>query len=215
MDPQSQLYGATLVRRRDAGGQKFVALTYDDGPNDPHTGRLLDVLARENIRATFFMIGRYVAEHAAIARLVADAGHEIGNHTTSHPNLIFQNAASTRRELEACTRALDDAVGQHTSYFRPPYGGRRPSTLRAARQLGLTTVMWSVSGKDWTLGARGIEKQVLSRVRGGDVILLHDGGDRGFGRDRSATVAATAALIPKLRDLGYKFVSVGEMFATT
>jgi peptidoglycan/xylan/chitin deacetylase (PgdA/CDA1 family) len=212
MDPQSQLYGATLVRRRDAAGQKLLALTYDDGPNDPHTGRLLDVLARENVRATFFMIGRYAAVHAGIARLVASAGHEIGNHTASHPNLIFRTATATQQELAACERSLADAVGAHSALFRPPFGGRRPSTLRAARRAGLTTAMWSVSGKDWKLDARGIEQQLLRHVRGGEIILLHDGGDRAFGADRSATVAATAAVIPQLRDEGYQFVSVGEMF---
>jgi peptidoglycan/xylan/chitin deacetylase (PgdA/CDA1 family) len=215
MDPQSQLYGATLVRRRDAAGKKLLALTYDDGPNDPHTGHLLEVLTRENVRATFFMIGRYAAAHAHIARLVASAGHEIGNHTASHPNLIFRTALATQQQLESCERSLTDAVGPHSRYFRPPFGGRRPSTLRAVQRLGLTTVMWSVSGRDWKLGTRGIEQHVAEHIRGGDIILLHDGSDRAFGADRSATVAATAALIPKLRDEGYRFVSVGEMFGET
>jgi len=213
MDPRSQLYGATVVRRSDAAGQKLIALTYDDGPNDPHTGRLLDELAKQNVRATFFMIGRYAAEHPELARLVASAGHEIANHTYSHPNLIFRSGAQARQEFAACTRALHDAVGAHTSFFRPPFGGRRPVTLRTARQLGLQTVMWSVSAQDWKRNAGGIEREVLRIVRGGDVVLMHDGSHQRFGFNRSATVAATAALIPQLRDRGYRFVSVGEMLA--
>ncbi len=119
-----------------------------------------------------------------------------------------------QRELESCARAFDDALGQPTRLFRPPFGGRRPGSLRVARRLGLTTVMWSVSARDWTLpSAAAIEQQVLRHLRGGDVILMHDGSHRGMGADRSATVAATDRLIPRLRDQGYRFVTIGEMLA--
>ena len=92
-----------------------MALTYDDGPNDPHTLRLLEVLARHDVRATFFLIGRYVQQRPDIAREIAKAGHVIGNHTFTHPNLIFAStAADTQTELQHCEQSLNDAVGQHS-----------------------------------------------------------------------------------------------------
>ena len=214
MAPTGQWYGRTF-----AGGirrSKQIALTYDDGPNDPHTLKLLDVLAKHGVRATFFMIGRYVQQRPDIARAVAQAGHVIGNHTFTHPLLIFESAAQTRRQLVDCHQALDEALGEHSNLFRPPFGGRRPATLRVARELGLKTVMWNVTGYDWNAPpAAVIEKKVARQLRGGDVILLHDGGHRALGADRAQTVIATDNLIQRYKGEGYEFVTVEEMLAVS
>jgi peptidoglycan/xylan/chitin deacetylase (PgdA/CDA1 family) len=196
-------------------GSKRIALTYDDGPNDPHTLKLLEVLARHSVPATFFMIGKYVRERADIAREVARAGHAIGNHTMMHPLLILESAANTRQQLLDCRAALTDAIGEHSSYFRPPFGGRRPATLRIARGLGLETIMWNVTGYDWNAPpAAVIEEKVVRQVRGGDVILLHDGGHKTMGADRSQTVIATDNLIRRYKEQGYEFVTVAEMVSS-
>src|SRR5215813_6434738 len=129
MSPLSQLYGRTLTHGSDPNQ---IALTFDDGPNDPHTLRLLDVLAKHEVRATFFLIGRYVRQRPDIARAVAQAGHVIGNHTFNHPNLIFASAGRTRNELQTCDQALRETVGEYSRLFRPPFGARRPVTLRVA-----------------------------------------------------------------------------------
>jgi peptidoglycan/xylan/chitin deacetylase (PgdA/CDA1 family) len=214
MAPTGQWFGRTFVGR--IRGSKQIALTYDDGPNDPHTLKLLDVLAKHSVRATFFMIGRYVQQRPDIARAVAQAGHVIGNHTFTHPLLIFASEAQTRTELLDCRSALQDAVGGHSNLFRPPFGGRRPATLRIARELGLETVMWNVTGYDWTAPpAAVIEKKVERQMRGDDVILLHDGGHRALGADRAQTVMATENLIRRYRDQGYEFVTVEEMRAVS
>ena len=134
MAPTGQWFGRTFAA--GTRGSKQLALTFDDGPNDPHTLKLLDVLAKHDVHATFFMIGRYVRERPDIARAVAAAGHIVGNHTFTHPLLIFQSAAQTRAELTNCRQALQDAIGAHSNLFRPPFGGRRPATLRIARELG-------------------------------------------------------------------------------
>ncbi len=210
MAPTGQWYGRTFA----AGirGSKTLALTYDDGPNDPHTLKLLDVLAKCNVRATFFMIGRHVQQRPDLARAVAQAGHVIGNHTFTHPLLIFCSAAETRRQLLDCRKALEDAVGEHSNLFRPPFGGRRPATLRAARELGMQTVMWNVTGYDWNAPpAATIENKVARQMRGGDIVLLHDGGHKAMEADRSQTVIATENLIRRYRDQGYEFVTVDEM----
>jgi len=214
MAPSGQWFGQTFAG--GIRGSKQIALTYDDGPNDPHTLKLLDVLAKHSVRATFFMIGRYVRQRPDIARAVAQAGHVIGNHTFAHPLLIFKSKAQTRAQLLDCTRALQDASGEHSNLFRPPFGGRRPATLSVARELGLQTVMWNVTGYDWNAPpAAVIEKKVARQMRGGDVILLHDGGHRTMGANRAQTVIATDNLVQRYRDQGYEFVTVDEMKAVS
>jgi peptidoglycan-N-acetylglucosamine deacetylase len=209
MAPTGQWYGRTFAGGER--GRKQIYLTYDDGPNDPHTLKLLEVLAKHRVRATFFMIGRFVHQRPDIARAVAQAGHVIGNHTFTHPLLIFKSAAQTRTQLVDCRQVLQDATGKHSNLFRPPFGGRRPATLRVARGLGLQTVMWNVTGYDWNAPpAAVIEQKIARQMRGGDVILLHDGGHRAMGADRGQTVIATENLIRRYRDQGYEFVTVPE-----
>ncbi len=210
MSPTGQWYGRTFTGL--AHGTRQLALTFDDGPNDPHTQRLLDILARHNVHATFFLIGRYVRQRPDIVRAIANAGHAIGNHTFTHPLLIFKSAAEIRRQLSDCRAAIHDAVGEHSNLFRPPFGGRRPAVLRIARELGLEPVMWNVTGYDWNAPpAPVIEAKVVRRIRGGDVILLHDGGHKQLGADRSQTVLATDRLIARYKSQGYDFVTIPEM----
>jgi peptidoglycan-N-acetylglucosamine deacetylase len=214
MAPGSQLYGRTLTHGSDP---KQMALTYDDGPNDPHTLHLLDLLAQHGAKATFFLIGKYVRSRPEIARAIRDAGHSVGNHTYNHPNLIFVSARRLRQELEDCRKALEDAIGAPAPLFRPPFGGRRPNVLRTARAMGLEPVMWSITGYDWSArSAEAIVGIVTSQVdrrsrRQGEIVLLHDGSHLGFGTDRSRTVAATRVLLEKYSAAGKRFVPVLEL----
>jgi peptidoglycan-N-acetylglucosamine deacetylase len=212
MAPTGQWFGRTFAQA--PRGSKQIALTYDDGPNDRHTQALLDVLAKHNVVATFFMIGRYVRERPEIARAVAAAGHVIGNHTFTHPLLTFQSQARTLTELSSCHQALEDTIGVHSALFRPPFGGRRPATLRITRAFGLVTVMWSVTGYDWSAPpASVIEKKVARQIdaTNGGIVLLHDGGHRALGADRTQTVIATDSLIRQYKDRGFAFVSVPQL----
>ncbi|PYX47002.1 MAG: polysaccharide deacetylase family protein, partial [Acidobacteria bacterium] len=147
MAPTGQWFGRTFTGLHR--GTRQLALTYDDGPNDPHTLRLLEILAKHDVRATFFLIGRYVEQCPEIAREIAKAGHVVGNHTFTHPLLIFKSPAEIRRELSDCRAALQHAVGEHSNLFRPPFGGRRRAVLQVARELGLEPIMWNVTGFDW------------------------------------------------------------------
>jgi peptidoglycan-N-acetylglucosamine deacetylase len=208
--PTGQWYGRTFTGVKP--GTKQLALTYDDGPNDPHTLHLLEVLAKHGARATFFLIGRYVKQRPDIARELVRAGHVVGNHTFTHPRLIFKSAGRVQDEISQCHQAITDAVGNYSNLFRPPFGGRRPITLRVVRELGFDPVMWNASGHDWdATSADQIERKVTRGVHGGNVILLHDGGHRAFGTDRSCTVTATDRLIPRYKSEGYEFVTVPEM----
>jgi peptidoglycan/xylan/chitin deacetylase (PgdA/CDA1 family) len=210
MSPTGQWYGRTFTGLPP--GSKQLALTYDDGPNDPHTLRLLEVLTKHEVHATFFLIGRYVKQRPDVAREIVQAGHAVGNHTFSHPNLIFASTGQVRTEVQQCAQTLDDAVGQHSRLFRPPFGGRRPATLRIARSLGLEPVMWNVTGWDWKgKPAEYVEHKVHEQIRGGDVVLLHDGGNAFFGADRSQTVLATDRLITRCKSEGYEFVTIPVM----
>jgi peptidoglycan/xylan/chitin deacetylase (PgdA/CDA1 family) len=212
MAPTAQWYGKTFTGL--APGSRQIALTYDDGPNDPHTQRLLEVLAKHNVHATFLLIGRYIQQQPQIAREIVQARHIVGNHTFTHPLLIFKSEAEIRQELTKCCDALQDAIGKPSNLFRPPFGGRRPAALRVARELGLETVMWNVTGYDWNAPpAAAIERKVAKEIRGGDVILLHDGGHKQMGADRSQTVIATDHLITRFKTEGYEFVTISEMMA--
>jgi peptidoglycan-N-acetylglucosamine deacetylase len=209
MSPTGQWYGSTFT---GLPGGKKLALTYDDGPNDGPTQRLLEVLAKHNVRATFFMIGRYVQQRPHIVGEVAAAGHVIGNHTFTHPNLALASALQARIQIEECRRALQDTIGKHSNLFRPPFGGRRPETLRIIRSLGLEPVMWNVTAFDWkATSPEYIERNINRRAGGGGVILLHDGSHRELGRDRSHTVEATDRLIGRYQAEGYEFVTIPEM----
>lgn len=210
MSPTGQWFGRAFHGLPGAG--KNLALTFDDGPNDPYTLRLLDVLDKHHVRATFFLIGRYVKQRPDIAREIAQRGHVIGNHTFTHPRLIFLSAPRVRQEMQQCRESITDALGEHSNLFRPPWGERRPGVFGLVREIGLEPVMWNVTGYDWDApSTEYIEKKVNARVRGGDVILLHDGGHRSFGTDRSKTVQAVDRLIARYKAKGQVFVTIPEM----
>jgi peptidoglycan-N-acetylglucosamine deacetylase len=210
MTPTGQWYGRTFTGV--ARGARQLALTFDDGPNDPHTLRLLEVLERHRARATFFLIGRFVQQRPDIVGEIIKAGHALGNHTFTHPLLIFKPEPEIRRELVSCQDAVQDATGKPTNLFRPPFGGRRPAVLRIARELGMRPVMWNVTGYDWNAPpAAEIERKISGKIRGGDVILLHDGGHKQMGADRSQTILATDHLIERYKKEGHEFVTIPQM----
>jgi peptidoglycan/xylan/chitin deacetylase (PgdA/CDA1 family) len=210
--PTSQIFGPTVVTGSDNGQ---VALTFDDGPNDPYTLQLLELLARHEVRATFFLIGSFVRRRPEIARALRRAGHLLGSHTMNHPALLWERPVRVREELAACNAAIEDATGEVVRWFRPPYGARRPDVLRAAVDLGLTPVMWNVTAHDWDarepkpLVARiqnAVERN--QRRRRGSNILLHDGGHRQLGSDRSVTLAATGTLLDSWAGTPTRLVTV-------
>jgi peptidoglycan/xylan/chitin deacetylase (PgdA/CDA1 family) len=210
MAPSGQWYGHTFTRLPRSS--KKLALTYDDGPNDPHTLRLIEVLAKHGVRATFFLIGRHAQQRPEIVRELVKAGHVVGNHTYTHPQLIFQSKPQIKAQLLACQNILADALGQSSNLFRPPYGGRRPAVMQIVRELGLQPIMWSVTCYDWNpTTVERIEWHATRQIRGGDVILLHDGGNLEMGADRSQTVAATDRLITRYKSEGYEFLTIPQM----
>ncbi len=192
----------TLRRASSAG--KPVALTFDDGPHPSYTREILSILADHDVTATFFMIGSNVAGHPDIVRKVAEAGHAIGTHTWSHANLKRLSATAVRDEIERAVDEVETTTGQRPALFRAPYGNWSPTVFRRCAELGQRSVAWNVDPRDWEApGAAVIRSRVLDQVRSGSIVLDHDGGG-----DRSQTVSALRAFLPRLLDAGYTFVGV-------
>jgi peptidoglycan/xylan/chitin deacetylase (PgdA/CDA1 family) len=197
--PTSSLFGRCLVAPKNPNE---IALTFDDGPNPRWTPQLLDLLAKYNVRATFFLIGQFAVKQRELVRRTHEAGHLIGNHTWTHPNLFRTDRAKTRKELDETTNRLQQITGTRVRFFRPPYGFRRPHTLLIARELGMIPVTWNVIGNDWDApSAEAIVSRVTrltekNRKRGDATnLVLHDGGHLTLEADRSRTVAAAATLL--------------------
>jgi peptidoglycan/xylan/chitin deacetylase (PgdA/CDA1 family) len=210
--PTSRIFGRALIAGDDPNQ---IALTFDDGPNDAATPQLLEVLARHDVRATFFAMGSYARQQPEIVRAVVAAGHLLGNHTMSHPKLSMESKARVRQELADCSAVLEDLTGTAVRFFRPPFGARRPVVLRIARELGLTPVLWNVTGYDWNpIGVDGILAKLnagIARNRGrgrSSNLLLHDGGHRGMGASRMDTVRAVDQLLTAHAGTAARFVTV-------
>jgi|GEM_PF-5575357 len=161
---------------------KRVYLTFDDGPDARWTPRILDILAQANVRATFFVVGRFALQQAALARRVAANGHELGNHTWSHRHPWMALSSTARKEVHDGAAAIADLIGRAPRFFRPPHGRLRRSMIEEAERGGQTLTLWNRSAVDWgPLGsARGIARRLIA-AQAGDIVLMHDGG-RGINR---------------------------------
>jgi len=206
--PTSQLFGRVVLAGDDPAE---LALTYDDGPNPLATPRLLELLAKQEVRATFFLIGDSVRREPALARQIAAAGHVVGNHTMTHPWLSYRSAGRIRTEIGDANALIEDTIGAKIDLFRPPHGARRPIVLRTARDLGLATVNWNIITHDWRVQPpASIVEKVRNGIRRnrayrrGSNILLHDGA---LNQPRIPTIHATETIIADARAAGMRFVT--------
>ncbi|MGI9036186.1 MAG: polysaccharide deacetylase family protein [Pyrinomonadaceae bacterium] len=205
---RSQVLGATDWRGNSGGNS--VALTFDDGPA-PDTPAILDFLRDENIKATFFLIGSAVEKYPEIAKRIAKEGHEIGNHSYSHPIYLFCTPQRTRRELEMTQAIIEKTVGYAPKLARPPCGVRTPAYFAAAKNLGLQTVQWSDAGFDWqNISAAEIAGKILETVQSDSIILLHDG-DAALENDRRETVKSLPLILKGLRAKNLSVAPLAEL----
>jgi peptidoglycan/xylan/chitin deacetylase (PgdA/CDA1 family) len=200
--PRARLFGPVISSTGNA-----CALTFDDGPNPAVTPRLLSLLERHGVRATFFLLGKYVHQNAQLTAEIA-AKHVIGNHTYGHPNLLFFSRRRIVDELKRCDDVIVNATGTRSSCVRPPFGFRGPQFYSAARTAGFSKiVMWSVSAHDWTPQSWERVSRRVRGVRPGDILLFHDGDHRSSNADRSHTLKALEYWIPRWQDSGLDFTA--------
>jgi peptidoglycan/xylan/chitin deacetylase (PgdA/CDA1 family) len=209
-DPRSDFFGRTFTGIPPGHG--VVALTFDDGPNGSDTDAVLGVLKEEDVRATFFLVGKAASRHPKILTRMVREGHALGNHSWSHAHLNIRTRAAIRRELERTERVIFAATGQRTRLARPPFAARSFTVLDEIRRLGYTCVLWSVPlAQEWrAAGSTAIATRLLERTSDGAVLALHDG-DRGRPADRTHVAEATRHLIAGCRARSLRFVTIPEM----
>ena len=190
-----------------SSAQHEIALTFDDGPQPVFTPQVLAILQHFHVKATFFDVGKWMKWHPQLAVQEAQDGHEVEDHTWSHPVLPTLSSEAIHNELARDAQKIQKATDTTPTFFRPPYGETNATVADQARQLGLSTVMWSVDPRDWTRpGADAIARRVLQATTNGSIILLHDGGG-----DRSQTVEALPTIINTLQQRGLQFVTIQQM----
>jgi peptidoglycan/xylan/chitin deacetylase (PgdA/CDA1 family) len=193
--------------------RRSLALTFDDGPSES-TPRLLDILARHNVAATFFQCGANVCRLPEIARDVA-SGHEIGNHTQNHPYFHFKPPRFLYDEIALAQESILTVTGITPRYFRAPFGVRWFGLRQAQNRLNLTGVMWTSIGVDWKLPAKQIVNRLVRGARNGAIVCLHDGRLLQPRPDIRETISAVQELIPILLDQGFHFEKVSEILCPT
>lgn len=203
----SPIFGSVMSRLPAA--DRVVALTFDDGPNPEATPRILDVLRESQVRATFFLLGKYVERWPQLTRRIAGEGHTIGNHGYHHRTLHLRGPAYTRVDLCLGTDAIVRATGTPPKHFRAPHGFRSPWVNGIARELGQRAVGWTLGVWDTDRpGAETIAERVRRGVRPGSIVLLHDGDAYDPDGDRGQTADALSLVIRDLRASGYRFAAL-------
>jgi len=187
--------------------QPYIAMTFDDGPSAENTPRLLEMLKQRNIKATFFLIGQNVASNPDLVRRILAEGHEIGNHSWTHPQLSKLSDQRVSSEITKTQDAIKDASGFTPTLLRPPYGAITPRQREwIENQFGLSIILWSVDPFDWKRpGASVITQRILTETRSGAIILSHD--------IHKQTVDAMPATLDGLMRKGFKFVTVSQLIA--
>jgi peptidoglycan/xylan/chitin deacetylase (PgdA/CDA1 family) len=201
----SEFQGTTFRQAKLDSRHKAIALTFDDGPWPTTTTQILDILKKNNIKATFFWVGRYLQVYPELGKKVAAAGHAIGNHTWNHQYIKY-NEDGAAREIDRTSALIEELTGVKTSMFRPPGGILNNGLVAYAQKKNYAVVMWSADSLDWRSATQSLMENVMRQANSGGIVLMHDGGG-----NRSRTVEALPDIIAKLRKEGYTFVTVPEL----
>jgi len=202
-DEKNEVY----VANRNAG--KAVALTFDDGPHPVYTPQILDILKKYDARATFFVIGKNAEQYPEIVKRAFDEGHEIGNHTYSHPKMSSIDEQKIMDEIQKTADTIESITGKKSILFRSPGGYLDDGLISTAHKFDCTPVLWSwrQDTRDWAKpSVNQVVKTVLDNLRDGDIILFHDYNSKG-----SPTPAALEIILPELKNRGYELVTVSEL----
>ncbi|MEG3894740.1 MULTISPECIES: polysaccharide deacetylase family protein [unclassified Microcoleus] len=201
----SQFKGTAIRQAKLDSQHKAIALTFDDGPWPTTTIQILDILKKNNIKATFFWVGRYLQTYPELGKQVAAAGHAIGNHTWNHQYIKY-NEDGAAREIDRTSSLIEELTGVKTSIFRPPGGIVNNGLAAYAQKKNYAVVLWSADSLDWRTPTESLMDNVMKQANSGGIVLMHDGGG-----NRSRTVEALPDIIARLRKEGYIFVTVPEL----
>ena len=187
--------------------EKLIALTFDDGPHKKYTPEILDILSEYGVKATFFVIGKNCERFPEIFRRELDEGHEVGNHTYSHPDIDKLSYNELMQELLATDETLIEIRGYKPRLFRLPGGKKNPQIEKIIIRLNYISVSWNVDTRDWkALPSQEISREILNKIKPGYIVLMHD-----YVVGKSGTPEALRTVIPALLEQGYKFVTVSEL----
>lgn len=212
--PDNHVYGTVFSEVQTPN--KVVALTFDDGPYPPYTDQVLDVLKEYHVPATFFVVGKNADNHPELIRRIHMEGHQLGNHTYNHVDLLKADRNTVVSEVDRTNKIIAEITGQTPHVVRPPHGFRDPVVMEVMAERGMKVVEWSIMSRDWTNpGVDAIVSRTLSKVQNGSVILLHDGDGVASKASRAQTVEALRHIIRELQAQGYRFVTVDEILANS
>ncbi|MBS2967490.1 polysaccharide deacetylase family protein [Metabacillus sp. KIGAM252] len=191
---------------------RYVCLTFDDGPSS-YTAKILDILKTYQIRATFFIVGEEAKKFPDIIERISAEGHVIGNHTWSHPNITLLSKHELQREIHTASEQIEQIIHITPDLFRPPFGNIDDRASSIIKEMGMTTVLWNVAGKDWVqnMNAEALCQHIIARLKRHSIILLHDGDQHGSG-PRHNTVEALPSIIEYLINNQYSFITVPEFY---
>lgn len=190
-----------------ANSKNQIALTFDDGPHPSETLKILDILDKYNVKATFFVVGKHVNWYPKSVIEASERGHEIGNHTYTHPNINSLSKKAIIDEIKSCEEVILEKTGKRPAVFRPPFGNFDKDMMEeVSRETGYTTILWSsVDVKDWQNPSPELmSRQIIENTKSGDIVLLHD-------YSTESTVKSLETIIPSLIQRGYQFVTVSEL----
>jgi peptidoglycan-N-acetylglucosamine deacetylase len=197
---------------RGSKHHKAISITFDDGPNDPYTSQILDILKEFNVKATFFVIGQNASMFPETLKREIEEGHEIGNHTHNHEVIPLKSPNYIRNQIIKTSDLIANATGIHPRLFRTPHGWRNPYVKSIATQEKLTTVAWTLGVWDTDRpGTDLIIKRTLKGIKEGCILLLHDGRGTEHEADSSQLVKALPVIINEAKKQGYKFLTLSEM----
>ena len=204
----SQVFGRSIWR--GPRERRAIALTFDDGPSES-TPQLLDILSEYRVPATFFQCGANADRLPEVSREVAARGHEIGNHSYSHPYLFLRTPGGIEDELRRAQETLSQHTNTTPAWFRAPFGTRWFGLGKAQRRMNLTGVMWTAIGYDWSLKPEEVADRLLKTVDNGAILCLHDGRELNTKPDIRATVEAVRRVVPVLLERRYEFRTIGRL----
>jgi peptidoglycan/xylan/chitin deacetylase (PgdA/CDA1 family)/GT2 family glycosyltransferase len=212
VSPRSRFYGKVLSN----GNRNYrrIALTFDDGPNEPYTSQVLNILEQYQIKATFFVVGQNARRYPETCRRIVTAGNAIGNHSYHHRrSLCLRWGKTIARDIELTHQVIYKCTGSEPKLFRPPRGFRTPWLMRTVRRLGYTVITWDNMTSDWKADKSGDEiiRAILRRAKPGSIIVLHDGRSTRPGYDRGQMLQALPSIIESLKKRGFDFVTIPEL----